>query len=1003
MNVFELFGSIAIKGGDDANRQIDNLDKGGKRASSSVGRLEKVSVAAGKAMKIAFIGAAAAIGLLAVGLTKAVKEAADLEQITVAYEVLIGDVEKAGKVINDIKKASAKTPFQFKDLAKQGQTLMAFGIEADIVVDKMMMLGDVSMGNSVKMESIVRAYGKIQAKGKASLEELNMLTENGVPILEALSDQYEVTTAEMFKMITAGVVGFADVDQAIQSMTSEGGKFYGMLDKQSKTFTGRISTLRDNIQMLFAEVGSKLLPVIGPVIDKFTTKIKTALEELTDGKGPLAKFTEVMVNIIAWAVNNIPKIGITFEYVGEIAKLVAEGIGQVFDTVSTKVKAIISALGLDTAITSLFNVSIQLIGDTYKAFKKGIDTGDWSDFFDISIDWTKAILTIYATVALATDIAATVSGLFSSLSAAFLGTKFLTGIKGIGIGGVIAGVSVVIAIADTINDPEKGWGALSVNVGAAILAGLVGVFLTGSMKSGYLVFTIALNFGIGEKIKEGAEKSAEAFTEGVEAGNKPINVLVGTVTAPAGWSDELTEQLADDIQTGVKRALKTFDLVGAIIELVKLAIDNKDLEVESEAVGESIVDDVITGMGSRKNVFQKAWDKFWGWFKIPTIPEKEVPLTKLSFIPGKDSAMKIVKIGKRDGEEYNNGLVIGLNSKAGDVATKVGEIAEKTTDTFVEVLEDPSITTQIADTTKRWWDAMTAPGTMDPDDILNDIFGGAEQTVDDLDDLATSAETFWDRIVTAANDSGVSIAILASKWSAALSSMLTDVYNFVVETGVAFANGTIDWEKTLGNFGTIMENVLNGVFDALIAGMIASIVAEDAWLVTTLSTIATAVVGFLSLAFAALTSFFWFLGPFAPVAAGGVIAGAIAAIAALGVLAIGAIFPAAAETPDAETPDAEDLDTDTTTATGGRQISEITGPTRDLLVDLLTPLARLDSLTSIGNRIYDLLDERLIPRGAGVNIENITIYGDNIDPSLTARQIEEALGENIDFAQAGNL
>jgi len=89
--------------------------------------------------------------------------------------------------------------------------------------------------------------------------------------------------------------------------------------------------------------------------------------------------------------------------------------------------------------------------------------------------------------------------------------------------------------------------------------------------------------------------------------------------------------------------------------------------------------------------------------------------------------------------------------------------------------------------------------------------------------------------------------------------------------------------------------------------------------------------------------------------------------------------------------------------TGGRNISEITGPTRDLLVDLLTPLARLDSLTSIGNRIYDLLDERLVPRGAGVNIENLTIYGDNIDPILTARQIEEALGENIDFAQAGNL
>ncbi len=121
MNVFELFGSIAIKGGDDANRQIDNLDKGGKRASNSVGRLEKASALAGKAMKIAFIGAAAAIGLLAVGLTKAVKEAADLEQITVAYEVLIGDVEKAGKVINDIKKHQQKPRFNLKILQNKAR------------------------------------------------------------------------------------------------------------------------------------------------------------------------------------------------------------------------------------------------------------------------------------------------------------------------------------------------------------------------------------------------------------------------------------------------------------------------------------------------------------------------------------------------------------------------------------------------------------------------------------------------------------------------------------------------------------------------------------------------------------------------------------------------------------------------------------------------------------------------------------------------------------------
>jgi hypothetical protein len=89
-------------------------------------------------------------------------------------------------------------------------------------------------------------------------------------------------------------------------------------------------------------------------------------------------------------------------------------------------------------------------------------------------------------------------------------------------------------------------------------------------------------------------------------------------------------------------------------------------------------------------------------------------------------------------------------------------------------------------------------------------------------------------------------------------------------------------------------------------------------------------------------------------------------------------------------------------ANGGSKVSEITGPTRDLFVNLLSPLANLNSLTSIGNRIYDLLDERL-GKHPGVSISEINIYGDaDVNAEALADELEEILAGRMAFAMGGN-
>src|SRR5690606_16595237 len=172
--------------------------------------------------------------------------------------------------------------------------------------------------------------------------------------------------------------------------------------------------------------------------------------------------------------------------------------------------------------------------------------------------------------------------------------------------------------------------------------------------------------------------------------------------------------------------------------------------------------------------------------------------------------------------------------------------------------------------------------------------------------------------------------------------------------------------------------IFGSIFDAIAKELVRNIIMQNEWLVSTLANIAASITGFLSQAYATLVAFFAWSGPAAPVLAGGVIAAAIAAIAALGGSIIRGLLPdppnGGGGTSGEPTTGGRDR------SSGGRQVSEITGPTRDLLTDLLSPLASLNTLTGIGERIYGVLDERLpmpglmlATAGAGTGGVHVTI------------------------------
>lgn len=234
--------------------------------------------------------------LVAMGIV-ALKNAGNFEKQTVAFETLLGNAQAAKKLLRDIEDFAATTPFQLPGLLEGSKRLIAFGIGADEVVGKMTNLGNAAMGNQAILDRLTLAYGKLRAKGKATLEELNMFMEAGVPILDELAKMYGVTTEEMFEMISQGKIGFDQVDKALTNLTTGAGKFAGMIEKQSKTLAGLWSTLKDNLGILGREIMETVLPALKSFIERIT-KLVMWFRELD----PRAKKMIVVIAGIAAAM-----------------------------------------------------------------------------------------------------------------------------------------------------------------------------------------------------------------------------------------------------------------------------------------------------------------------------------------------------------------------------------------------------------------------------------------------------------------------------------------------------------------------------------------------------------------------------------------------------------------------------------------------------------------------------------------------------------------------------
>lgn len=269
-----------------------------KEVSSFADQVENVGRTAMK------VGGAMTLALTVpiVGLgTAAAKAAADYEQSGIAFETMLGSAEKAQKMLTAITDMAMKTPFQVKDVETGAKQLLAYGISAESVLKDLSMLGDIASGVGMdKLPNLILAFGQVNAATRLTGMELRQFTEAGVPMLATLADQLGKPVSEIQDMVSAGEIGFKEVEKALGSLTGEGGKFFNLMEKQSKSTAGQMSNLQDNITKLLRVFGAELLPVINKVVD-FLNKMTTAFQNLS----PQTRETIVTVLAIVAALGPV--------------------------------------------------------------------------------------------------------------------------------------------------------------------------------------------------------------------------------------------------------------------------------------------------------------------------------------------------------------------------------------------------------------------------------------------------------------------------------------------------------------------------------------------------------------------------------------------------------------------------------------------------------------------------------------------------------------------------
>lgn len=292
-----------------------------------------------------------------VGLaTSGVKFNAQLEQYQTAFTTLIGDADKANEAIARIQSDASLTPFSTESLIEANQYLISAGVEAEESEKMILALGDAiaaTGGGSNELSRMAQNLQQIKNLGKASSVDIKQFANAGINIYGLLADTMGVTTEQAKEMD----VTYEQLVEAFSKASSEGGKYFGAMEKQSETLNGSISSLKDQINQLLGELTADLLPIIKDVLQQvrdFLTMLKEMSPEQQAMITRVAEIIALLGPVLTFIGGIVIKVGELSIVIGALlknekivslfAKLTANG-SSLFSVLKTIVSTVAKAVG----------------------------------------------------------------------------------------------------------------------------------------------------------------------------------------------------------------------------------------------------------------------------------------------------------------------------------------------------------------------------------------------------------------------------------------------------------------------------------------------------------------------------------------------------------------------------------------------------------------------------------------------------------------------------------
>ena len=380
----------AASGTDDAVADVgDAAEEAGEKAQKASGGW---TVLKGAMADLASSAIKAAVSTVVDGAKKMVSAGLEYNQAMEGYvtnftTMLGGSSEAANGMVGSLQKLASATPLAMSDLAGGAQTLLAFGVASDDVSGTLQRLGDISLGNADKMQSLARAYGKATAQGKLTGETVQMMIDAGWNPLIDICDQTGESMEDVQKRMAAGSISAEELTQAVNHATDAGGKFAGGMEAASKTVAGLTSTLQDNVNAMLGELMqpvsdamlSTLLPTAIDAVDQLTTAFE---DEGIDGFSRVAGslIASLSAQLVSYAPQAIPAAlsfigalvtgllsalpdltGTAIELVGALLLGIADQLPGIITAAMSALLGIVGKITSPESITLLIQAAMQLM------------------------------------------------------------------------------------------------------------------------------------------------------------------------------------------------------------------------------------------------------------------------------------------------------------------------------------------------------------------------------------------------------------------------------------------------------------------------------------------------------------------------------------------------------------------------------------------------------------------------------------------------------------------